>query len=927
MLRPRSTPERAGFQLSNTLVGAAGSAARVRGAPSPGKSRARCRALGWSLVAAAFAAVGCSDSSQLTAPQLRTAGIHASSVATPVTLIFVGNPDSMRRVERALAPAVADASPAGWLYGDASYSSLVGNNAEVVRDTDSYRPHVQDYDFRFPFANSYAGGGDPFVDTDPVEAQAFYWMNVAHDYAWVHGFDEPAGSWQDDRFGRGGPQNHRMIVRLQAGLSNALYVGNGTIVMGLIPYGTLPRRDAGLDVEELVHEYFHAIWQQVFGSELGGTDPWRSVASVLTEAMADYFGATITGDPLFGEYLSRNPATGLDRHRLDDNPQTFSGWSCGEPHQAGEVWSATLWDIRRALGQNAADDRIIRGLVLAERPPTFISIRNGIIRADRVLGGTYGDVLWRIFAARGFGWSSFFDNCSSFGASFDGPPAFGWQLLGVPSEPLVLSGADTSLSVTLRNTSSSTWASDTQVSVASSTEGTPSYGRVTPAVALSYHWLDSAGAVVVYDGIRTALPGPVPPRGSVTLSARVRPPAGPGWYRLQWDLVRGSGSWLGGVGAAYAAQRVVVQTPAPRFATWTRIAAPDSIVAGESAVARIHLVNTGTQTWPASGAAPVRVSYHWADASGKPSGTEGVRSPLPRDVGPGDSVDVDAVIAAPGRYGRYALVWDLLQEGVAWFGWLHSPTPTSTLWVQPRLRAAWVGADPAAARIPPGETTEVAVRIRNVGLDTLQGTGPNAVDIGYHWLDPQGGAAVWDGLRTRLPAPIPPGATADVAVKVARPTRADVPNLAIDMVVVGQYWMSWAGQPSLMIPVRTAPPRWVRWVDVPESLLAVPGRSLEVSVVVMNNGAMPWAAAGSQAVRIGYHLRTSSGEVVDHTGQPVALPRDVAPGQRLSLTATIPAGLQRGDYLVEWDLLDAAAGWFSWFGAPIGVTILKVGPT
>lgn len=893
---------------------------------------------GWvvsSLAAATLISMGCSDNAPLTAPMLRPASLVASGPArpvtlpaTPVTLVFVGNPDSIRRVERVLVPTVKDASPAGWLYGDASYSSLVGNNAEVVRDIDGYRPHVQHFDFRFPFANAYARGGDPYQDSDPVEAQAFYWVNVAHDYAWTHGFNEQAGSWQDDRLGRGGPQNHRILVRLQAGVSDALYVGNGTIVMGLMPYADLPWRDTGLDVDELVHEYFHAIWEQLFGSE-PATDPQHSVAAALTESMADYYGATITGDPVFGEYLSRNPVTGEDSYRLDGNPQTFAGWACGEPHRAGEVWSATLWDIRGALGQDAADDRIIRGLVLARHPATFITIRDGILGADSILGQRYSDVLWRIFAARGFGWSSFITGCGNLGAGFDVPPRLAWQLVGPLGGPMIMSGADTTLSVTMRNTGTVEWSSTGAASVMPSDSGAK-YALARGPVAVTYHWLDSTGAVMVSNGLRTPLPSTVPPGGSATLSAIVRPPAAPGQYLLEWGLVQssmfGSETWFPQAGAAPRVQRIFVQRRNNWLARWVSHATPDTADAADSVTAHVLVVNEGSQPWPAARANPVLVSYHWADSLGRVLAGDGLRTPLPHDVAPGDSVDVEARVAMPAGPGRYRLVWDMVAEGVTWFGWQHSPTPRNSVSVRPRLRVTWVSADTAAAQVPPGETTKVVVTFRNVGPDTLHATGSQPVKVGYHWLDPQGGAVVWDGMHSALPADIPPGGTASVAVQVARPSRADVPELEIDLVVEGVYWLSWVGQSTLTIPVRTPAARSVGWLGVPQALSTTPSEAVNAPLVVTNTGSMRWPAGGSNPVQIRYRLRTPSGAALSLTGDPGALPRDVAPGDTVSVNLSLPAGIAPGLYLVEWDLFDAVSGWFSWSGAATGVTRLTVLP-
>jgi len=46
---------------------------------------------------------------------------------------------------------------------------------------------------------------------------------------------------------------------------------------------------------------------------------------------------------------------------------------------------------------------------------------------------------------------------------------------------------------------------------------------------------------------------------------------------------------------------------------------------------------------------------------------DGLRTPLPRDLKPGESVDLKAAIAAPAKPGRYILEVTLVQERWAWF--------------------------------------------------------------------------------------------------------------------------------------------------------------------------------------------------------------------------------------------------------------------
>lgn len=76
-------------------------------------------------------------------------------------------------------------------------------------------------------------------------------------------------------------------------------------------------------------------------------------------------------------------------------------------------------------------------------------------------------------------------------------------------------------------------------------------GRLTwdsnaqPPIRLAYHWLNADDdVVVVWEGLRTLFPEPVPPGESVKLEARVRAPGRPGDFRLAWDLEQQNRLWF-----------------------------------------------------------------------------------------------------------------------------------------------------------------------------------------------------------------------------------------------------------------------------------------------------------------------------------------------------------------------------------------------
>jgi hypothetical protein len=81
-------------------------------------------------------------------------------------------------------------------------------------------------------------------------------------------------------------------------------------------------------------------------------------------------------------------------------------------------------------------------------------------------------------------------------------------------------------------------------------------------VLLSYHWLDSFGNAIVWDGIRTPLARPVSPGERARVELHVRGPMPPGRYRLALDLVDEGRVWFEEVGNTVLAREVEV---APRI--------------------------------------------------------------------------------------------------------------------------------------------------------------------------------------------------------------------------------------------------------------------------------------------------------------------------------------------------------------------------
>ncbi|MBK7556479.1 MAG: M36 family metallopeptidase [Flavobacteriales bacterium] len=99
----------------------------------------------------------------------------------------------------------------------------------------------------------------------------FVQFNVMHDVFYRYGFDEAAGNFQSNNYGRGGAENDFVFADAQDGLT----MNNGSF--GTPPDGTngraqlylwnltTPQRDGDMDNGLVTHEYGHGISHRLVG--------------------------------------------------------------------------------------------------------------------------------------------------------------------------------------------------------------------------------------------------------------------------------------------------------------------------------------------------------------------------------------------------------------------------------------------------------------------------------------------------------------------------------------------------------------------------------------------------------------------------------------------------------------------------------------
>ena len=159
---------------------------------------------------------------------------------------------------------------------------------------------------------------------------------------------------------------------------------------------------------------------------------------------------------------------------------------------------------------------------------------------------------------------------------------------------------------------------------------------------------------------------------------------------------------------------------------------PLRMTAGETRGVLVAVQNAGLATWHREGAQSVQLSYHWdPGATGYRSRDQfkGRRTGLPRDLAPGATATVAALVDAPAHAGTYQLRWDLIVDGTNLFSKGGTPTLDQVVTVEPGSEAS---APPdrdipaKTASVPLPTRTELwSAALRLWRLNPLLGVGPD----------------------------------------------------------------------------------------------------------------------------------------------------------------------------------------------------------
>ncbi len=421
-------------------------------------------------------------------------------------------------------PADTLASPYGWHdtngAAGAEYTTSRGNNVwaglDVVSpngiDTGSEASGGAGLDFLAAISLS----GAPSTYRPAAVTNLFVWNNYMHDIPYRYGFDEQAGNFQSNNYGRGGQGNDYVRAEAQD------YSGTNNANMATPPDGQLPRMqmyvgtnpnpdvDGDLDNGVIAHEYGHGVSNRLTGGP--STTSCLSNQEQAGEGWSDWQGLLLTMKPGdtgpaargIGTYLFGQAPTGVGIRpapystNMSVNNYTYNNrTSVAVPHGVGFLWATMLWEVNWNLigqygfnsnlyaawntgGNNLAYQLVQDGMAIQPCSPGFVDARNAILAADQALtGGANQCAIWAGFAKRGLGNSATQGSSNSL---TDGSAAF--------DLPAACSGATATpvpTNTPTGPTNTPVPATNTPVPTATQTGGTTYTGTLSGTGANAYH--------------------------------------------------------------------------------------------------------------------------------------------------------------------------------------------------------------------------------------------------------------------------------------------------------------------------------------------------------------------------------------------------------------------------------------------------------
>jgi Putative Ig domain/Ig-like domain from next to BRCA1 gene len=301
-------------------------------------------------------------------------------------------------------------------------------------------------------------------------------------------------------------------------------------------------------------------------------------------------------------------------------------------------------------------------------------------------------------------------------------------------------GLSYTVTITMRNTGTSTWSSSTGYRL----------GSQNPQDNLTW-------------GLnRASLLASVSPNSSISIKFTVRAPSASGVYNFQWKMVKEGAGFFGA-----PTQNIAIQVGSggggggTDGASFVSQSVPASLNAGQAATVSVTMRNSGTTTWTPG-------AYFLGSQNPQDNTVWGLsRVSLGSSVSPGSDATFTFNVTAPSVAGTYNFQWAMLQSGAGYFGSASANlavTVNGTGGGGGGINDATFISQSVPASMNAGQTYSVSVTMRNSGSTTWA--------AGVYRLGSQNpaGNLTWGVNQLSLPVSVAPGSGATFAFSVTAPS-------------------------------------------------------------------------------------------------------------------------------------------------------------
>ncbi len=103
------------------------------------------------------------------------------------------------------------------------------------------------------------------------------------------------------------------------------------------------------------------------------------------------------------------------------------------------------------------------------------------------------------------------------------------------------------------------------------------------------------------------------------------------------------------------------------------------------------------------------------------------------------------------------------------------------------------------------------------------------------------------------------------------------------------------------------------------------GNRLHLDLKLKNTRQKTLSSSTENPCLLSYHLLDESGQIIQYDNRRFPIPQDILPGQKVDVPITVKSPLEKGRYILEFDLLREGLSWFKDYGSKtlkIALTVL-----